>query len=265
MTINFNTIILEKDASGLATLTLNRPERHHAFNAEMIAELTVAADHIRTEEAIRLVVIKSEGPSFCAGADLAWMKAQQDADRAGKMAEATKLAMMLKAFHDLPKPVIARVQGQAFGGGLGLMAVADIVIAAEDARFALTETRLGLIPATIGPFVMAKIGGAAARSVFITGSLMSSRRAADLGLVSIVATADMLDKCVAREVKTALSAGPGAMALAKQMVQEITASDLDQQITSAIEHLADCWESEETQKGIAAFFAKIPPPWQVES
>ena len=227
MTINFNTIILEKDARGRATLTLNRPERHHAFNAEMIAELTVAADHIRTEEAIRLVVIKSEGPSFCAGADLAWMKAQQDADRAGKMAEATKLAMMLKAFHDLPKPVIARVQGQAFGGGLGLMAVADIVIAAEDARFALTETRLGLIPATIGPFVMAKIGGAAARSVFITGSLMSSRRAADLGLVSIVATADMLDKCVANEVKTALSAGPGAMALAKQMVQEITASDLD--------------------------------------
>ena len=125
----------------------------------MIAELTVAADHIRTEEAIRLVVIKSEGPSFCAGADLAWMKAQQDADRAGKMAEATKLAMMLKTFHDLPKPVIARVQGQAFGGGLGLMAVADIVIAAEDARFALTETRLGLIPATIGPFVMAKLAG----------------------------------------------------------------------------------------------------------
>ena len=190
------------------------------------------------------------------------MKDQHDADRSGKIAEATTLAMMLKAFHDLPKPVIARVQGQAFGGGLGILAVADIVVAVDTARFALTETKLGLIPATIGPFVIAKIGGAAARSVFITGSMMSSQRAAALGLVSMVVPHDGLDETVTREVKTALAAAPGAMARAKQMMQDITASDLDQQISLAIEHLADCWESEETQNGIAAFFAKTPPPWQ---
>ena len=262
MTTDFNTIVLETDDQGVAWLTLNRPDKHHAFNAEMIAELTEAADHISRHQAIRLVVIKADGPSFCAGGDLAWMKAQHDADRSGKIAQATQLAMMLKAFHDLPKPVIARVQGQAFGGGLGLLAVADIVIAVDAARFALTETKLGLIPATIGPFVIAKIGGAAARSVFITGSMMSSQRAAVLGLVSIVVPHDDLDETVAREVKTALAAAPGAMAQAKRMVQDITAVDLDQHISLAIEHLADCWESKETQNGIAAFFAKTPPPWQ---
>jgi methylglutaconyl-CoA hydratase len=258
---DFNNIRLEQDKRGVATLTLNRPDKHHAFNAEMIAEMTEAAELLKSDEAVRVVVLAAEGPSFCAGGDLMWMKAQYDADRAGKITEATHLAMMLKAFHDLPKPVIARVQGQAFGGGLGLMAVADQVIAVDDTRFALTETKLGLIPATIGPFVIAKIGGAKARSVFITGSMMTAEQACHLGLVSHVVSRDGLDDALAREVNTALKAAPGAMARAKAMLRQITSPNLDAEIALAIDHLADCWESEETQEGIAAFFDKTPPPW----
>ena len=255
------TIILAREESGLARLTLNRPDKHHAFNAEMISALHEAADEIAADDSIHAVLITAEGPSFCAGGDLGWMKAQFEADRRGKMAEATKLAQMLKAFHDLDKPVICRVQGQAFGGGLGLMAVADIVVASDDARFALTETKLGLIPATIGPFVIAKIGGAAARSVFITGSVMDTARARDLGLVSIAVAPDKLDDAVAKEVKTALAAAPGAMGRAKRMLRAFTAPELDDQITEAITHLADCWESEETASGITAFFNKEKPSW----
>jgi methylglutaconyl-CoA hydratase len=261
MTKTYKTIKLAVDERGLATLTLNRPDKHHAFNAEMIGELHDAADGIAADHDIRVLLITSSGPSFCAGGDLGWMKEQHHADRAGKIAEATKLAMMLKAFHDLPQPVICRVQGQAFGGGLGLMAISDIVIAAEDAHFALTETRLGLIPATIGPFVIAKIGGTAARSVFITGSRISSERARDLELVSIRAEPENLDDAVDREVRTALKASPEAMRRAKNMLRQITAPDLDAQITLAINHLADCWESEEAAQGISAFFNKEKAPW----
>ena len=259
--MTFSTIQLDCDDKGLATLTLNRPEKHHAFNAEMISELHQAAEQIASDENIHVLLIASSGPSFCAGGDLNWMKEQHHAGRADKIAEATKLAMMLKAFYELPKPVICRVQGQAFGGGLGLMAVADIVVAVEDARFALTETKLGLIPATIGPFVVAKIGGAAANSVFITGSMMTTERAKNLGLVSISTEAKHLDEAVMLEVKTALNAAPQAMSRAKKMLRQITTPELDAQIKTAINHLADCWESDETKQGIQAFFNKEKPPW----
>jgi len=141
------------------------------------------------------------------------------------------------------------------------MAVADQVIAVDPTHFALTETKLGLIPATIGPFVIAKIGGAKARSVFITGSMMTAEQACHLGLVSHVVSRDGLDDALAREVNTALKAAPGAMARAKAMLRQITSPNLDAEIALAIDHLADCWESEETQGGIAAFFDKTPPPW----
>ncbi len=257
----FETILLDHDDRGVATITLNRPEKHHAFNAEMIRELHDAANIIAQDNRTHAVVVQSSGPNFCAGGDLGWMKAQHDADRSGKIAEATKLAMMLKAFHDLPCPLICRVQGNAFGGGLGLMAVADIAVAVDSARFALTETKLGLIPATIGPFVIAKIGGAAARSVFITGSVITATRAKDMGLVSLIAAEQTLDETLQREVKAALHAAPGAMARAKLMLRAITAADLDAQINMAIEHLADCWESDETAAGINAFFNKEKAPW----
>lgn len=254
--MSYSTIILNLERAGVATITLNRPDKHHAFNAEMISELHHAAGCLGGDETVRVVVLASSGTSFCAGGDLAWMKEQHDASRQQKIAEATKLAMMLKAYHDLPKPLVCRVQGNAFGGGLGLMAVSDIVVAVKTARFALTEVRLGLIPATIGPFVMSKIGSASARSVFITGSAMDAGRAHALGLVSHIVNEAGLDEAVGREIETALEASPEAMERAKRMLREFTAASLDQQIEAAIEHLADCWESDEARARIEAFLNK---------
>ncbi len=256
-----NTIIENIDPRGVATITLNRPDKHHAFNSVMIAALTDCMARLKTNNAVRVVVLTAEGDNFCAGGDLGWMQAQATADRDGKIREARRLAMMLKSIHDLPKPVICRVQGNAFGGGLGLMAVADITIASRRAKFALTETRLGLIPATIGPFVIARIGSAAVRSVFITGAVITAERAEGLGLVSIVADDADLNAAVEREVATALKAAPAAMARAKALTIALTARALDADIEVAITALADCWETDEAKDGIKAFFAKTPPPW----
>ena len=168
----FQTIRIDVDDDRIASLTLARPDQHNAFNRQMIDELTAAAAELAGDDTLRAVVLSAEGKSFCAGGDLRWMQAQALADRHGKMAEARALAHMLLALNDLPMPLIARVQGNAFGGGIGLMAVSDIVIADAAAGFALTETRLGLIPATIGPFVMRRLGQAGTRQTFITGSVM---------------------------------------------------------------------------------------------
>jgi methylglutaconyl-CoA hydratase len=255
------TLIKKIDERGVASIWLNRPEKHHAFDRTMIDEMTAVMAELGADDNVRVAVLASDGPTFCAGGDLNWMHRQAAADREGKIAEATSLAMMLKAIHDLPKLVICRVQGNAFGGGVGLMAAADITIAAESAKFALTETRLGLIPATIGPFIMARIGSATARSVLVNGSTMTAHRAERLGLVSIVAAEDALNEVVEREIQSALKASPNAMARAKFLAIRSAEFRLDAQINEAIAALADCWEDEETQIGIKAFFAKVPPPW----
>ena len=256
-----SSIRIVSSSDGLTTLYLNRPEKHHAFDAAMMDALTEALETIARDDAARVVLLASEGSHFCAGGDLGWMKSQFGADRDSKIREARRLAGMLKTLNDLPKPVIVRVQGDAYGGGLGLMAAADIVVASDNARFALSETRLGLIPAVIGPFIIGKIGGARVREVFITGSRMDAARARNLGLVSHVAPANELDAIVRQEVDTALKASPEAMRRAKQLCRKITAADLDAQIESAITALADCWDNEETQAGLKAFFDKSPPPW----
>jgi len=254
-------VLIQRHESGLMTVTLNRPEKHHAMDESMIRGLAEAARQAASDPATRAVLLQSSGPSFCAGGDLDWMKAQKDADRDGKISQARMLADMLAAFYTLPMPVIARVQGNAYGGGIGLMAVADIVIAAEGLRFALTETRLGLIPATIGPFVLRRIGHSQAREVFITGSVMDTERARRLGLVSIAVPDDALDETVARETGMALKASPEAMARAKTLLMAQESGRLEADIDQAVTALADCWESPATQAGIAAFFARKDPPW----
>ena len=185
--MSFETIRVAADADGIATITLNRPDKHHAMNAAMIAELTEAAAALGADARVRAVVLAASGPSFCAGGDLEWMRGQQAADRAGKIAEARRLSAMLAALNALPKPLIARVQGNVYGGGVGLLAVSDIAIGAEGIRLALTETRLGLIPATIGPFVLRRMGEGLARQVFFSGQrlrpgLRAPRRAPARGL-----------------------------------------------------------------------------------
>jgi len=207
------------------------------------------------------VVLTGAGPSFCAGGDLDWMRAQFAATRDGRMAEARRLAAMLGALDALPKPLVGRVNGAAFGGGVGLMSVCDAVVAVEGARFALTETRLGIIPATIAPYVIARLGAGRARAVFFSGRAFDAAEARDLGLVTRVVPADRLDAAVEAEVAPYFATAPGAVARAKRLARSLGAPIDDGIVEATVAALADAWESAEAQAGITAFLGKRPPPW----
>jgi methylglutaconyl-CoA hydratase len=248
----YETILVATDADGIATLTLNRPDKHHAMDARMISELADAAAEFAADAGVRAVVLASSGPSFCAGGDLEWMRAQAAADRAGKIAEAGRLSAMLAALDALPKPLIARVQGNVYGGGVGLLAVSDIAIAAEGVRLALTETRLGLIPATIGPFVVRRMGQGMARQVFFSGTGFGTEFALRAGLLHEACPAEELDGRVRRHTEAVLKTAPSAVAAAKALCLRLGA-DEETDTRVSIAALADRWESEEAQERIRAF------------
>ncbi|MGH1368814.1 MAG: crotonase/enoyl-CoA hydratase family protein [Maritimibacter sp.] len=259
--MRFESITIETDARGVATLTLARDDKHNALNSKMILEITEAAHLFGAQSDVRAVVLTGAGQSFCAGADLEWMRAQMEAGSEARAAEARALAMMLKALNDMPKPLIGRIQGQAYGGGVGMMSVCDVVIAADHCKFGFTEARLGLIPATIGPYVLARMGEAMARRVFMSARLFGAQDAVTLGLVSrAVALAD-LDEAVGAEVAPYLSCAPGAVAQAKALTRQFGAPISQAQIEHSIAALVDCWEGEEARAGIAAFFERREPPW----
>ncbi len=253
------TIRLTTDARGVATLTLARPEKHNALDAAMIGEIRAACDALAAAPP-RAMVLAAEGESFCAGGDLGWMRAQMRASREARMAEARALAEMLEALDTLPLPVVARVQGQAYGGGLGLLAVADIAIAAEGARFGLTETRLGLIPATIAPYVLARTG-ARARGAFLTASRFGAGEAMALGLLAKAVPPEELDAAVEAEIAPCLKAAPGAVAAAKALARGLVPRPDRAALEASVVALADRWETAEAAEGIAAFFEKRPPSW----
>lgn len=255
------TVDLAVDARGVATLTLTRPARHNAMNAAMMSALAAAAADLAARPGVRAVVLTGEGASFCAGGDLGWMRAQTEADRATRMAEAHRLAEMLHVLDTLPLPLIARVQGPAYGGGVGLISVADVAVAAAGARFGLTETRLGLIPATIAPYTIARMGPARAREVFASSRVFSAEEAVRLGLIARVVAPEDLDRAVEAEVAPYLGCAPGAVAAAKALRRRLSGAPGEAEISITIEALADQWETEEARVGIAAFFARHPPPW----
>ncbi len=256
-----DTIRIETDAAGVATLTLDRPDKHNALSARMIAELTEAAAALGADPAVRAVVLTGAGESFCAGGDLDWMRAQFDASRAERIAEATKLARMLKALNELPRPLIGRINGQAFGGGIGMMAVCDLCVVAAGARFGLTEARLGLIPATISPYVVARMTEGMARRVFMSARLFDAEEAAALGLAARVVAPEALDEATAREVKPYLAAAPGAVARSKALVRALGPTIDDAVLAMTAERLADAWEDPEAREGVSAFFEKRRPDW----
>ncbi len=260
----YETIIVETDRRGVAKITLNRPQVHNAINGQMIAELTRATTELAGNDLVRVVILAARGKSFCAGGDLSWMREQADKDRAGKLAESKALAHMLAALDSLPKPLIGRVQGPAFGGGVGMMAVCDIVIAASEARFALSETRLGLIPATIGPFVVRRMGQGFARAVLVSAKGFDAQFALRASLVTHICPANDLDQMVEKEVLAALGCAPGAMAAAKSLCRKLAGVDPAEFADETANALADRWESAEAQAGIKAFFNRTPAPWNVE-
>lgn len=255
------TVRIETDARGVATLWLARPEKRNAMSAAMIAELTQAAERLDADDAVRVVVLAADGAVFCAGGDLGWMQAQMAADRATRRREALALAMMLKALNEMSKPLIGRVHGNAFGGGIGLISVCDTAVAVRTASFALTETRLGLIPATIGPYVVARMGEGAARQVFMSGRLFDAEEAVRLGLVRRSVAAEGLDDAVEEEVSPYLDCAPGAVAEAKALVRRLGGSPGAAEIEASVDALVHRWESDEAREGAAAFFARRKARW----
>ncbi len=257
----YETLLLNVDGRGVATLTLNRPEKHNALSAGMIADLTHAAAALGQDDAVRVVVLTGAGKSFCAGGDLRWMQDQMAAQPEVRDREARKLAEMLKALNEMPKPLIGRLQGQAFGGGVGMACVCDVAIGVEGARFGLTETKLGLIPATIGPYVLARMGEAMARRVFMSARLFAAEEAVRLGILARAVPAGDLDAAVEAEVAPYLACAPGAVAAAKALARKLGPPITDDIIDQTIAALSARWQSDEAQAGITAFFAGEKPGW----
>jgi methylglutaconyl-CoA hydratase len=259
MTKPYETIRLDTDRRGIARLVLNRPEKHNALNAAMIGELTDAATHLAGRPDVRAVVMSASGKSFCAGADLAWMREQFDAERGARLAEAARLALMLQLLDELPKLLIAVIEGPVFGGGVGLASVCDIVLAAPEAKFALTETRLGLIPATIAPFLLRRIGLANARRFALNANPFGADEARVIGLVSEIHEPGGLNAAADRQLGLALACAPGAIADAKRLLRRVAIGAASQLET--VEALAGRWESAEARHGVEAFFLHRRPPW----
>ncbi|MFI3902149.1 crotonase/enoyl-CoA hydratase family protein [Ochrobactrum sp. S1502_03] len=258
----FETLQIALDERGVATLTFNRPEQHNALSGLMIDELFNATLQLADDDAVRLVILTGSGKSFCAGGDLGWMQEQVNANRSQRIEAARKLALMLKALRDLPKPLIGRINGQVFGGGVGLISVCDAVIGVCDARFGLTETKLGLIPATISPYVVARIGQAHALRTFTSARLFDAMEAKHIGLLHHVVEAEQLDAAIEREIKPYFSTAPNAVAASKRLVHALSAPIDEAVIEMTLTRLADTWETPEAAEGIAAFFAKQTPPWK---
>jgi methylglutaconyl-CoA hydratase len=255
-------IDLEVDERGVATLTLARADKHNALSQAMIDGLAQAAARLAVDRAVRVVVLAADGPTFCAGGDLGWMRDQMAGGADQQRAAATSLARMLQALNTLPQPLIGRIQGNAFGGGVGLACVCDVAIGADTARFGLTETRLGLIPATIGPYVLARMGEAKARRVFMSGRLFGADEAVGLDILARAVPPAALDDAIAAEVAPYLDCGPEAVAAAKAFARSLGPVIDDATIARSVDALVACWGGAEAAEGISAFFDKRSPQWR---
>jgi len=250
----------------VAELRMHRPEVHNAFDARLIVELTAALEAFGADAHVRVVVLAGSGPSFSAGADLNWMRAMAAASEADNRADALALARLMRALDELPKPTIARVHGAAFGGGVGLVACCDIAIGVSEARFGLTESRLGLLPAVISPYVIAAIGARQARRWFASAEVFDAATALRLGLLHEVVSTDALDVAVEHQAALLLKAGPVASARAKRLIADVaTECDLDARDAANADLIARLRVSPEGQEGLTAFLDKRPPAWVAAS
>lgn len=250
-------------ADQVGTVTLARPELHNVFNDEMIQELTEAFTGLGQNPKIRVIILAAEGKSFCAGADLNWMKSMMSYTYDENVEDARKLAQMLRTIDECPKPVIGRIHGAAFGGGVGLTSVCDLVIAMETATFALTEVKLGLLPAVISPFVLDKIPVSQARRYFLTAERFSAIEAYRLGLVSeLVSTEALLDQTIETWVKSLCQNGPEAVSLCKTLIRDVSlCMDRDSAISLTTHLIAERRISDEGQEGMMSFLEKRPSKW----
>lgn len=253
---------LEIDTDGpVATIWMNRPDRHNAFDEVLISELTEAVEALSTQDEIRVLILAGRGASFSAGADLAWMRRQGAASEHENARDAAAMGRMFMALRHCPKPVVARVQGAAIGGGMGLVAACDIAVAAPEAVFATTEVRLALIPAVISPLVVAAIGERQSRRYFLTGERISAARALSIGLIHEIAESD-LDQAVSSTVTDLLKGAPQAQRQAKELIDQVSGRGFDEAVVSETAGLiAERRASEEAKEGLSAFLEKRKPAW----
>lgn len=257
-------VLLQVDSRGVATLTLNRPEKHNAFDDIMIAELTAKLVQLNNDANVRVVILTGAGKSFSAGADLNWMRSMAKFSEAENIEDALKLAELMDLLNGLRKPVVARVNGAVFGGGVGLVACCDVTVAAEHAKFALSEVKLGVVPAVISPYVIAAIGAHQARRYFLTAGAISAQKAREIGLVHEVVADDKLDAVVSREVDLLLKAGPRALTACKELIEANTAASVSARRAlkrKTAQLIAQLRVSEEGQEGLSAFLEKRDPEW----
>ena len=260
------SLLIQTDGS-VVRVTLNRPEVRNAFNEELIAALTAWAESVASgfqsgrPDPPRVAILAGAGKIFSAGADLTWMSKMVGYSREENVRDARAMARMFEALDQLPIPLVGRIHGAALGGGAGLAAVCDVVVAAEDVAFAFTEVKLGIIPAVISPYVLAKIGSSAARDLFLTGARFSAARAIEIGLVHAVADAADLDRVVAKYVNDVLTSGPEAVAAAKRLIAEVSARDRRSAVEYSAEAIAERRVSNEGQDGMRSFLEKRPPGW----
>jgi methylglutaconyl-CoA hydratase len=245
----------------VTTLTLNRPDVRNAFNEELIGALSDFAKSVPTDGSVRAIVLSGAGSVFCAGADVQWMAKMVDYSHEENLADARTAASMFLAMDSIPVPVIARVQGAALGGGAGLAAVCDVVVAAEDAIFGFTEVVLGILPAMISPYVVSKIGLSAARELCLNGARFTAARAKEIGLAHEVVTAERLDLAVDRHLQQFRKAAPSAIAATKRLLREVAGRKPADVMAITVDAIARQRVSPEGQDGLRAFLEKRPPKW----
>ena len=259
-------VLTSRGADGVATVTLNRPDVHNAFNEAVIAALTAAFAELGADPSVRAVLLRGNGPSFSAGADLTWMKRMAGYTREQNREDAMGLATMLKTLNFLPKPTIAVVHGAAFGGGVGLVACCDMAVAADTASFCLSEVKLGLIPATIGPYVVAAMGERACRRYFLTAERFGAADAKAAGLVHEVVPAAELDAAVAKLLARLKEGGPMAQAASKDLIFAVGNRPVDDALISdTADRIAATRAGPEGREGVGAFLEKRKPSWLAQA
>ncbi len=260
MTNSYKTIFLKKDGRVL-WVTLNRPRVHNAFNAIMINELAAVFHSVKEDHSVRVVVLTGEGKSFCAGADLNWMREIIQYSYEQNLEESLNIAELMQGIYALPKPTIAMVNGTAIGGGTGFVSACDIAVAAENAQFGLSEVKIGLVPAAISPFVIRKIGESKAREYFLTGQRISAVTACDIGLVNETVPSSQLRERVEALINQLLTSGPEAVASCKELLFKVPLMDPDEAKKFTAKMIANLRISKEGQEGMAAFLEKRKPSW----
>jgi len=257
------TLDIRRPSAHVAEVWLNRPEVRNAFNDGVVGELTSAFSTLAADPQLRAIVLGGHGKAFCAGADLSWMRAMADYTWAQNHADAAALAQMLWTIYSCPVPVVGRIHGDCYAGGVGLAAVCDVLVAAEGVHFCLSEARLGLLPATIGPYVVRALGEQAARRYFVTAERFDAARAQALGFVHECVSAEQLDACVHGIVQALVANGPAAVKACKRLVQDVAGQPLTAELRAdTARRIADIRASDEGREGVQAFLNKREPSWR---